>query len=479
MGAGKSVLLAELCRRVRAGGQVVVVAPTQALVRQLSTTVAEVCGSDQVGQYYADQKQPRRRIVVACYPSLGPLVGELAEAGGRCRLLVVDECHRSEASGILAAIPALQPAAIVGVTATPYRSVQAESLSLYSSIAYRYTWADGRRDGILVPPRYVWDAEADERGSLDRQCLDLLRAHQVGPAIVSARTIEDAERYAAWLTANSYPAAAIHSGLPPAEREARLEALRVGQYSALVHVSLLAEGVDLPWLGTICLRRPVGARVRLVQEIGRGSRAHPDKAECVVIDPHNLVGLYGLTHPEAIGPALEAEAEAEAQPRRQPQTEQEEPEILPPGPAIEVALQWSQRLLVGLAEVGAVAPQIGAGRWRTRRPSVAQLGALERLGRAYAHHLPESIRHAVLALSRRAVAEQLPRGTCSDLITILFAVAAAAPRPRPGVEPWRARRGWRYPWPAEVDCPPLQGSAVLGVEAIEAEARRARRRGAA
>ena len=47
MGSGKSVLIAEVCKRVP--GRVVVTVPTVSLVEQLSTTIAVRCGADAVG----------------------------------------------------------------------------------------------------------------------------------------------------------------------------------------------------------------------------------------------------------------------------------------------------------------------------------------------------------------------------------------------------------------------------------------------
>jgi len=60
MGAGKSVLIAELVfqalQKLHPDYKVVVVAPRQALIRQLASTISFRCGVENVGVYYADEK---------------------------------------------------------------------------------------------------------------------------------------------------------------------------------------------------------------------------------------------------------------------------------------------------------------------------------------------------------------------------------------------------------------------------------------
>ena len=54
MGAGKSVLIAELCAasKIIEGRSVVVAAPRANLVEQLSATIGRRLGADKVGRYY-------------------------------------------------------------------------------------------------------------------------------------------------------------------------------------------------------------------------------------------------------------------------------------------------------------------------------------------------------------------------------------------------------------------------------------------
>lgn len=471
MGSGKSIYMGAVCRlalrKLRPGGVIVVTAPTEKLVTQLEGSIRDTCGADVVGQYYGKRKQPTRKIVVACNPSLGNLAAELALRKRRCQLLVVDECHRSETTQVRDVVPDLEPASLMGLTATPYRSCASERLSLFTEIAYRYTWQDARNDGVIVPMREVWDANAERHETLDDQCLALIREHVDGPGIISALDIADAERYAAWLTERDLPSEAIHSRQSDTEQQDKILRLQHGALRALVHVSMLQEGVDFPWLRWLCLRRPVGSRLRLVQEIGRGARAHPGKRFFWAIDPHNLISTHGLQHPGAIGEALQAEADKETRRSEGGEGGQRAREVLPPGPSVSLAMQWSQRLWLSMLEAGLADPEINDGHWRSLPPNDRQLdflcgptdGRKRGLGTTWARYLPDEHRHAVLAMSRRQVAEQLDRGVVSDLIAILTTVRNASPKGG-----WQRRKHWKYPWPESIDAPELDPAALARLD---------------
>ncbi len=471
MGAGKSVAMSALLRlalrKVGSDGVLVVTAPTEKLVKQLSATVAKVCGKKNVGVYYGKKKQPKRRIIVSCNPSLLNLTTELAAQGRRCKLLVVDECHRSEAAQIKDVVPILKPASLVGFTATPFRSATSESLSLYSDIVYRYTWEDGKRDGVLVDMREVWDHDASRHETLDHQCLTLIReCGATGPGIISAIDIADAEKYAEWLSGQGFAAEAIHSKLSTVDQEDRILRLQHGQLRALVHVSMLSEGIDFPWLRWLCLRRPVGSRTRLVQEVGRGGRADEGKEFFWCIDPHNLLGSIGMHHKPSVGDLMDQVAEEEESRSRSEDSDGSRYKgPLPTGVTVDLSTQWSQRFWFSMLEAGLADPGINDGHWRTFPPNDRQLNAVEKMGRAFARYLPDEHKKVVLAMSRRHVAEQLTRGTVSDLISILKTVADAAPSGG-----WQARKGWSYPWPEGFSVPPLDPRAVKGLKKVGKDA---------
>jgi len=429
MGSGKAYEIAELCWLAlhKSGDRaIVVLAPSMALVDQLHETIGKRCGARNVGRYYGPKKQADRAIVVCCNPSAPNLALDLAARQRKVALLIADEAHRSEAELVKAAVALLAPSTIMGCTATPYRSIPAESLGLFDEITYRYTIQDAVRDGVLVPMRYHRIVGEELPGPIDEVCLDMMREHAPpGPGIVSARDIADAEAYAAWLTERGWPAAAIHSKTPAKMRPVLLDRLRRGQYRCLVHVSLLAEGVDLPWLRWLCLRRKVGASVRFLQEIGRVFRyLDPDrfpedverfgqKPSGVVLDPHLLLGVHGLCTLERIGAALEEAAEAEGREARSAREPTEQEAV-----ALDLLIAYLLDVHRRLMAAGIVGePKYPPGGWQLAGVSEKQVQAVKDAS-SLTRHVPGQCRPPIKQLVK--VPWALTRGQAAMLLDVLF-----------------------------------------------------------
>jgi len=447
-GAGKSILIAELVRLALARSPdrvVLVTTPTRALVNQLSATIASRVGSERVGRYFTSAKEADRAVVVTCNPSTMALYADLTALRRPVGLAVVDECHGSESDTLRQSLPLIAPRWKVGFTATPFRSLPKQSLTLWSRVVYRYTFDDALRDGVLVPFRAIgWDGRGTD--DADEVCLGLIRAHAEGPGIVSAVSIEDAEQYAETLTRGGISAQAIHSKQPAAVQADRLRALEAGELAALVHVSLLAEGVDLPWLRWLCMRRAVQARVRFVQELGRVLRVHPGKTHALLFDPHELLGLHGIAHPEAIGEILEEQAEGE---ERGPQDQGDRSRTIPPAAAVGEILRWARGLVLAFQAANLVKPLAArAWTWRTEPASDRQTAHLLRMAWVL-RYVPEP--HQEVARVAFQCPERLKRGGTSDLLRVLHAVADIMTRQRTTGEAFR--------WPA-LDVPVPSAAAL-------------------
>lgn len=370
MGAGKSVFIAELARLCALKGfHVVVATPRQKLVRQLGETIQAFIPD--TGLVMSGYRQPARAIV-SCYASLEQARACLDESKQPCDLLIVDECHGSEAPNHAEAMLALKPRWMVGLTATPFRSNEAERLSLWDEVVFRYTFADGLRDGVvttITPIHWTPDCipylpepeptEGAERITdpsapvVDDALIAMFRRHGLpGPTLANAASIADADAFAERLTRHGYPAASIHSRLTWAEQSARIEALRTGQIAVLVHVSMLSEGADFPWLAALACRRNVRAKVRFVQEVGRVCRTHPGKVTGYVFDPLALLASHGLEHPEALGTAIDEAGDPEEAPERDDPAES--PEAGPPPQAVmlERIDAWALSMIEALKQTG-------------------------------------------------------------------------------------------------------------------------------
>lgn len=326
-GAGKSIFLAELLRRWRlvhppAEGLVVVTTPTRKLTEQLGKTFRDILGGHVVGLYYTRAKQDRREVIVCCNASVPALAARLAATGRKVALWIADECHRTETEGVkgvetgpsadeLAGL--LRAERLGGLTATPFRSREGDTLTLYTHTWYTYPPAQALRDGVIVHTRYVLpdtdDVEVDTWTA--DEILKLGDRATRGPGAVDAESIADAESYVGHLAGRGIVARSMHSKQAPEVQADTLRALEAGEIDCVVHVSMLVEGVDLPWLRWLAVRRKTGSRIRWIQQVGRVIRAFVGKREAVVIDPHAQSMDYSPTYAAALGwPDPEAEETA-------------------------------------------------------------------------------------------------------------------------------------------------------------------------
>jgi hypothetical protein len=241
-------------------------------------------------------------------------------------------------------------------------------------------------------------------------------------------SVDDADACADRLSAAGVPALSIHGYLPREEQARRLVLLATGRVRCLVHCQLLAEGVDLPWLRWLLLRRPVSSPVRLVQEVGRVLRVAPGKTEAVLYDPHDALGAVGLVH------GARLEDAQKAQPARLATEEPwEVPELpgleglsgLPRSQAVSVLEGWVTDTVGTLRAAGKIDPPDTAGPnpagpWRQKPASDKQRAAAQRWGSAL-QYLPTDAHRAAVGLLLDQ--ERLRAGTASDLVTIMITLA--------------------------------------------------------
>lgn len=460
-GSGKSRLIAELVAwALASGARVMVTTPSQDLVRQLWKTIADRVGARQVGQVYTARQEPFRPVAVVCHDSMATYAAALAQVGAKADLWIADEAHKTERPSVKEAIEVLTPRRRVGVTATPFRSSPGESLSLFRELVYSYTVGDALRDKVLVPPVvHYWHDE--EITDVNDVVVQMIRRENVqGPGVISAASIADAESFAERLTAEGIPARAIHSRLSAACRLERVKWLResTANRRALVHPSLLAEGVDMPWLMWGALRRRVGSRVRFVQEVGRYLRTHPGKTHADILDPYALFTLHSISNPAALGEPAE-------DPKLVKEMLEEDPfplidlpplAVLPPAVAVDATGAWARALLMLMEAEGHYTPhpEYGAkdARWRRKRASDKQIAALGKLAWAV-RVIPEPHKTSMKAIAKHP--HRLRAGVAGDLISVLHAVADASADHR------KARMKW--PWPDTVVVPELPKRVVRGL----------------
>lgn len=432
MGAGKSVLIAELCRALP-GANIMISTPTVKLVEQLAETV----GAE---KYYTHAKDIGR-VTVVCHDSLDAF----ADTGTPVDLWIADEAHKTENDSVKAAIKRIAPARRVGFSATPWLSDERKKITLFDSLIYDYGPAKAIRDGVVVPLQ-IEHYEGPETDH-NHACLTLIRKAE-GPGIVNAEKIVDAENFAEYLSLRGVDALAIHSRLGKREQDARIELLKNGNIQCLVHVNMLSEGVDLPWLRWLCARQPVSSRVRFAQEVGRILRAAPGKTHATVYDIHDLFGSLSLDYEACLSDpqeqmdfdefthdALEldflvAEIKGSNEP---PQCRNGVPlQLLNPVSAYvrKVCLDFQMR---GLIEM-----KVKSTRWRKDPSSTSQADLVQNLRHAIDLPMPEHHRRALDIAWHSCKA--LSKGDVSDMIYVLKALLYKRGWPRDDEEKQSARQ---------------------------------------
>ena len=311
-GAGKSYLVCAISREItktmRPGYCVVIEVPTQALVRQMTEKdLPKWLPKASIGTWYGRKRIIKPRpVIVACRDSLPKLVEFLEAHKIKIACLIADEAHRIEAERYREAIDALSPSTMMGVTATPY--LASDGLEAWDGLIYQYRITRAVEEGVLVPARLVVGA-GDGTDAIDDA---ITASREAGPySIVDCYGIDDAEQHARDLTDDGVPALAVHSQMPQKSVDAALEAHKTGKVWALCQVDMLSEGVDMPYLRSLVLRRPIGSHVRRIQLMGRALRCHPGKDHATIYDLLGQLRGYVVDRDAALG-RVEEEAAREA-----------------------------------------------------------------------------------------------------------------------------------------------------------------------
>ncbi len=319
-GAGKSIVIAELCRLAR--GRVLVLAHVKELCEQNHRKHAELGG--QAGLFSAGlgRRDHTDRVVFASIQSVARHLDAFREPRS---LVIVDECHRvsddtqSQYQSTIAALRKVNPEVrVLGLTATPYRletgwiyqfhaqgMVRSATQKPFDTCIYELSLGQLIRKGHLTKPWLVdapiahsdFDAASDEeQGKLNQL---LVRHKRVTRAIVEqiqeltekqnrkgvmifAATVEHAEEIARELPNDEV--GLIVGSTPDDERDRIISSFKQQKIRYLVNVSVLTTGFDAPHVDFIALLRPTESVSLFQQIIGRGLRLHPNKNDCLVVD---------------------------------------------------------------------------------------------------------------------------------------------------------------------------------------------------
>lgn len=316
---GKTLIMAEMARQAveQWHGRVMIAAHTRELVAQNEAKLRALWPAANVGMYAVSHRRRDRfnPVVVAQVQS----AAKKAHVFGHVDLLIVDECHRIPPVGeglyltLIAGLRRFNPRLrVIGMTATPYR-LQGRAVAitgpgkLLTAVAYEARIPDLIRDGYLCPlvsrdggihadltgvrtrgGEYVEEdlaAAVDRPELVEATCREMLaRAGDRRAWIVFGVSVAHAEHVAAELVRLGVTAEVVHGGMSTTDRAAVLGRFERREIRALVNVNVLSEGFDAPHIDMVAMLRPTKSPGLMYQQIGRGFRLHPDKANCLVLD---------------------------------------------------------------------------------------------------------------------------------------------------------------------------------------------------
>ncbi|KAK4517541.1 uncharacterized protein ATC70_000880 [Mucor velutinosus] len=215
------------------------------------------------------------------------------------KALIVDEAHHAVAKTYMRVFEyfgVLERASKVllwGCTATPNRADKKALDPVFGPISFHLGLLEMIDIGHLSDLRIT---TVDTDGFLDDDTLHRVVitswrqfAHQRKrkSTLVFARNIEKTQDLCEDFIAEGVNARFITSKTDSKTRASILEDFKSGKIPVLVNCAILTEGTDLPRVDCILLARKTNSEPLFQQMLGRGSRLHGEKQDCLVVDFKN------------------------------------------------------------------------------------------------------------------------------------------------------------------------------------------------
>jgi hypothetical protein len=254
-------------------------------------------------------------------------------------LVVYDEGHHAAAEDNLrvlrqlGAFDAAWTGTLLGFTATTARGDGKGLDTVFESIVYSRALPDLIADGYLSKLRgFRITTSADltrlSSSGLDFQEDELAEAVDIEErnALV-ARSIQELARdrrtIAFCVTVNharhlcqslnllGVPAGLVHGSMKSDARARALADFRAGTVQVLCNVAVLTEGFDDPGVSCVAMARPTRSEGLYAQCVGRGTRLHPGKKDCLILDFVDVSQLSLCSLPSLFGAPRELDLRGE------------------------------------------------------------------------------------------------------------------------------------------------------------------------
>lgn len=338
-GAGKTVIFSRLAQLAQR--QVLVLAHREELLFQAKEKLEHALGGQQVVaiERGAERAAAEAKVLVCSIRSLHEERLAQVLRGRNFGLVIYDECHHAAADDNLrvlrqlGAFDANWTGTLLGFTATTARGDGKGLDSVFERIVYSRSLPDLIADGYLSKLRGFRITTSADLTRLSSTGLDF-REEELAEAVdieernaLVARSIQELARdrrtIAFCVTVNharnlcqslnllGVPAGIVHGAMKPDVRAQALADFRAGVTQVLCNVAVLTEGFDDPGVSCVAMARPTRSEGLYAQCVGRGTRLHPGKQDCLILDFVDVSQLSLCSLPSLFGAPRELDLRGE------------------------------------------------------------------------------------------------------------------------------------------------------------------------
>ena len=325
-GTGKSLVLAELCRRaieIYHDTNIINATHNKELIQQNHDELKSVWPEGDIGIYSAGiGKKKIRKITFAGIQS----VRKKAFHFPRIDLLMIDEAHtisRKQESTWHKFIKDLKTAnpnmRILGLTASPFRMTEGKIYGegcLFTEVSYEYEIIQAIEEGYLSPlhnhrtTTHYDVSGVGKRGGeyIENQLQKAVNVDELTKKCV-AEIVEQGKDRKAWIAfcvgidhalavrdairAHGITCETVTGKTPQKERDAIIEDYKAGKIRCLTNMGVLTTGFNNPNIDLLISMRPTNSPGLWLQICGRAMRIAPGKENALVLDFADNSGRHG------------------------------------------------------------------------------------------------------------------------------------------------------------------------------------------